>query len=454
MPKARPKRPGSSVLVKRLLWLYFFLLIFEGAFRKWIVPGLSTPLLLVRDPVVLLIYLVALENNLFPEDGFLSGCFTLASLSALLLCVQMISLDLPLKVLVYGLRTDFLHLPLIFLIPEVFRREDLNLIGKWILWISIPMALLMADQFHSDPGAWINRTAGTGEGLQLGTAMGKIRPPGTFSFITGAVSFFALVTAILGYAISNAGKFFPRWLVIASALSTGLALVVSGSRSMILSAGLVAAGWLVGITASRQIAAGFSRIILLLFCVAFLAVQIGEVETFHEGMEVLTSRFEAGGGSESVAGGLVGRFLDSFLAPLRTIETVPLLGYGLGVGTNVGAAIIQGEAGFLLSEGEWGRIILEMGPILGMAFILYRVCLMFSLGKNALRCTQRGYVLPVLLWSSCATTIFNGQIGQPTNLGFMVLIAGLTLCAIGIARSEGSAPDAKELRKPRRLGFR
>jgi hypothetical protein len=223
---------------------------------------------------------------------------------------------------------------------------------------------------------------------------------------------------------------------------------------MILSAGLVAAGWLVGITASHQIAAGLSRIILLFFGVAFLAVQIGEVETFHEGVEVLTSRFETGAGTESLAAGLIGRFLDSFLTPLYSLEHAPLLGYGLGLGTNVGAALIQGEAGFLLSEGEWGRIILEMGPIIGMAFILYRVCLMFSLGKNALKCTQSGYVLPVLLWSSCATTIFNGQIGQPTNLGFMVLIAGLTLCAIGIARSESPAPDAKELRKPRRLGFR
>ena len=52
--------------LRRLLWLYLWLLIFEGAFRKWIVPQLSSPLLLIRDPVVVLIYVLALRARLFP----------------------------------------------------------------------------------------------------------------------------------------------------------------------------------------------------------------------------------------------------------------------------------------------------------------------------------------------------------------------------------------------------
>ncbi|MEP6686323.1 MAG: hypothetical protein ABJB22_06050, partial [Verrucomicrobiota bacterium] len=36
--------------IRRLIWLYILLLVFEGAFRKWIVPQLSSPLLLIRDP--------------------------------------------------------------------------------------------------------------------------------------------------------------------------------------------------------------------------------------------------------------------------------------------------------------------------------------------------------------------------------------------------------------------
>ena len=35
--------------IKQMIWLYFFLLIFEGALRKWFLPFLATPLLVVRD---------------------------------------------------------------------------------------------------------------------------------------------------------------------------------------------------------------------------------------------------------------------------------------------------------------------------------------------------------------------------------------------------------------------
>src|SRR3546814_1990531 len=47
----------SINLLKQGIWVYFILLIFEGALRKWVLPGLATPLLVVRDPVALLLLL-------------------------------------------------------------------------------------------------------------------------------------------------------------------------------------------------------------------------------------------------------------------------------------------------------------------------------------------------------------------------------------------------------------
>ena len=49
----RPNRRNSQPLplLKKLFWLYFLLLVFEGALRKWILPHYSAPLLLIRDPV-------------------------------------------------------------------------------------------------------------------------------------------------------------------------------------------------------------------------------------------------------------------------------------------------------------------------------------------------------------------------------------------------------------------
>ena len=72
MPVRRPipaRRRSKMSLLKKLFWLYFLLLIFEGALRKWVVPGFSAPLLLVRDPVAILIIIEAYRTNKWPDVG-------------------------------------------------------------------------------------------------------------------------------------------------------------------------------------------------------------------------------------------------------------------------------------------------------------------------------------------------------------------------------------------------
>ena len=51
----------------------------------------------------------------------------------------------------YGFRSDFLHLPLIFILPAVFNIEDVKRIGWWTLLGMIPMGILMAIQFRASP---------------------------------------------------------------------------------------------------------------------------------------------------------------------------------------------------------------------------------------------------------------------------------------------------------------
>ena len=67
--------------IRRLIWLYLLLLIFEGVFRKWIVPQLSAPLLVVRDPVVVAIYVLALRARLFPQNIYIVSLEIIALLS-------------------------------------------------------------------------------------------------------------------------------------------------------------------------------------------------------------------------------------------------------------------------------------------------------------------------------------------------------------------------------------
>ena len=67
--------------VRQLIWLYLILWLIEGGLRRWFLPSLTTPLLLVRDPVVLAIYGLAISKNLFPFNGFVVIGLLLATLT-------------------------------------------------------------------------------------------------------------------------------------------------------------------------------------------------------------------------------------------------------------------------------------------------------------------------------------------------------------------------------------
>src|SRR5260221_11433316 len=58
-------------LLKQGVWIYFLLLVFEGALRKWILPGLATPLLVIRDPVAIWLIIKSLKRGLLTVNFYL-----------------------------------------------------------------------------------------------------------------------------------------------------------------------------------------------------------------------------------------------------------------------------------------------------------------------------------------------------------------------------------------------
>ena len=99
----------------------------------------------------------------------------------------------------------------------------------------------------------------------------------------------------------------------------------------------------------------------------------------------------------------------------------------LGVGTSGGASFLTGEATFLLAENEWSRILSKSGPILGLAFVLWRSALVLKVGWFSLQQVRAGNTLPLLLFGAGVFTLLQGPFGQPTSLGFAVVFAGLAL---------------------------
>src|SRR4051812_41871424 len=108
--------------IKRAIWVYFFLLIFEGVFRKWLLPQFSDVLLIVRDPVVIVIYLLAIKARVFPRNNWMLSLGIIAFLSSLVSAV-VLEPYLPVQPIIlvtgFGFRSNFLHLPLLFIMGRV-----------------------------------------------------------------------------------------------------------------------------------------------------------------------------------------------------------------------------------------------------------------------------------------------------------------------------------------------
>jgi hypothetical protein len=399
-----------------LLWFYIGLLLGEGALRKWFLPHLSGPLLVVRDPILIAMYAMALAQGIFPMNLFVRATILLAGLSFFCsLCVFG-----NVGVILFGVRANFLHLPLIFLIPKIFNREDVMCLARWFLLLLIPMTFLVAWQFISPPGAWINATAGGDLGGQLHASGSHIRPAGTFTFVAGMVCFLSLAAAFLLSGFVDKINL-PAWLRTVAIPCLMLSLAISGSRAAVAAVTVIVA--VVFIVCMRK-PSELRRFLAPagLAYLAFLAMTHSSL--VQEGLEVQQERFKEGGGVQE---GIVGRYLGSFGQSIDVACRVPPLGYGLGLGTNAGAALLTGSRAFLVAENEWPRVIAESGPVLGYAYLLLRVWICLFLIRQAWLALGRGQSMPFFLLAAAGRDLISGQFGQPTILGFAVLSAGLSL---------------------------
>ncbi len=422
-----------------LIWLYLALLMFEGALRKWFFQSLSDPLLLVRDPIAVLIVALGFRSGNLVFDSYVRSLFLLLVAFVAIGGLQLVNgIGGSPLVIGYGLRTYLLHLPVAFVMARVLNAGDIRRILLVLLWAALPMALLMALQFESSPGAWINLGV-AGHSGQIFAASGRIRPAGTFSFINGPVGFFSItLAALIASYVDMRGVAWP--LRVSGWTGVALGAAVSGSRSLIAAATGVALAGLAGWARSRS--ATFSRGFVGAGITAVLVVNLlGSFDTVQEGTRVIQSRFDQFG-----SGGLSSRLTYDYYTVQWAVLDAPPLGVGLGAGTNAAAAF-QGTKGFRWGEGEWPRVIFEAGPILGLLYLIWRVWLAFAVGRAALRASAIGALLPLLLWGACATSVLLGQWGQTSIQGFSVFTLGLSLAA-GRCAMQQRAAAARAPRAP------
>lgn len=425
--------PARFQQLRQLLWLYFWLLIFEGALRKWLLPGFSNPLLLVRDPLALLAVIAGwplLQQQ--PWRAWLQPLLWIAPL-AFLLAITVGHGDIPTAL--FGTRILVLQLPLIFVFASVFNRADVIRFAWVLLWLSIPMAMLLATQSNLPETHFLNVGPGGAGTAVFDGAGGRFRPPGTFTFITGVASFFTLATSAFFIVLYSAPiRQRGRLFCTVAGIALVVAVPVSISRSLLAGYLLVLTATIAALLLTRT---PISRLVSGLVALALAVGVATSIPAFQDTSTAFLVRWELASTLDRQQAGDVGiaidqiqnRVLPGFTEPLSKLDVVPFTGYGIGIGTNVGAERIVGGRTFLAGEGAWESTLGELGLPLGLAFLVWRAALATWILRMAVRAARQGNRLPLILTGASFLDVLSGQISQPTGLGFIVISAGLTLAA-------------------------
>jgi hypothetical protein len=420
----------GQMLIKKGIWVYFILIILEGALRKWFVPALATPLLIIRDPVAVWLLYTAWKYDKFPSNIYITGIFFAGILGFF---TTMLIGHGNLFVAIYGERILLLHFPLIFLIGNTLDHNDVIKMGRVFMWMAIPMVILVALQFYTPQSSFFNRGIG-GEGSSgFSGANGFFRPAGTFSFTTGLTEFYTVIAAFVVYFWFNPQKI-KRWVLIGATIALMVAIPLSISRTLTFQ---IALTLLFTLIATLNNPKYFTNIIAGLLGIVLLFFALNQTGIFGTAVDTLVIRFTE---ANEIEGGVIKTLTNRTIANVDEPylgDDFPFFGMGVGMGTNAGARILVGRSDkFLVSEGEWGRLVGEMGSILGTFVLFIRVAICFKILVEGYKGLKVNNILPWLLLSVDFQLISQGQWAQPTALGFAVLFAGLNIAAFKLSRSD------------------
>lgn len=200
----------STPLWQKLIWAVMFLVVCEGAVRKWVMPSLQAEIYLVKDALLVLAYVGFIGSRL-PTGIHLramAGLSTLLLLSLAYFGMEVFNPNSPSLLLsIVGFKNYLLYPPLAFIVPYMFSssKDFEHKLSKYAIMM-IPFAVLGLVQFSFGPDHWINGYVSHDPENERVLAMfgigdEKVRTTGTFSY-PGGYTTFLTVTLYLGVALA------------------------------------------------------------------------------------------------------------------------------------------------------------------------------------------------------------------------------------------------------------
>ena len=410
----------------RLIDLFFVLMIFEGAVRRLLLPGLSVEIQVFRDllpALALCIYLLSgrKSHELAWPPPLIAIGLTLYILVASLQLWNPRLWTLPVGLL--GLRTHFVYLPLLLMAPIYicsYNKLIVRLVSLCIIVFPVvAMGLLQNRLPASHP---LNADAIATFGSE-----GLIRAAGTFSYITGYSVFcqFAVIAAVVLMVLRP----IPSQIGVFAASAAACAFIgclSSGSRAAVYGAPLQLAIFSSILLWSRfRNRVVFRMLVVALFGVGAVALALMWAPHLY------TAFFER---TETAGDDVQGRYVHALTAWFFVLDLYPW-GNGVGMAHQQAGVLAGYTAGFLSGyEDELERIAYELGIFGFFGFILFRTALLLRVGFGARILNHPvGATLAALSFSTMAVMATGGVYNPIANALFM-LMAGLGLTVVDVRR--------------------
>lgn len=423
------------------------LVVFEGAIRKWLLPGAQDLIYFAKDVVLLGVYLGYLREapRLRDRVASLPLLYPLIGMTALFGLLQVFNPNLPnIPIGILGFKAYFFYVPLLLVLPAAFTSDAtaFRFLQRYAL-LAIPVGLLAIAQFFSPPTSALNAYARAAAEGPYATTFGSsshVRVTATFPYITGYASYL-LATAVLLVTLLAARRWelWRNWLIYAALGMTFLGMLMTGSRGPVVVFAVIFPlyWWLVAVR-EKQKAALLGRTLGAVLLLTVFVSLFGQ-----DALGAFQGR-AAGSGGE-----IANRILSPAVAPLNVLPHVGLLGYGIGSTHQTAAALAPRLVPFswlqgLLIEVESGRVMVELGPIGFFLVYLLRIALAGLALKNALSLRTRFHrSLAAASFAFFFGAIPGGAVFDVTGGVYYWFFAGLLTLAMQLDRDAVARAAAK-----------
>lgn len=444
-------QPTPYLYERKLVFLFFFLLLLDGILRKWLLPSYSTPIMIVKQILAIYMVFVGYKKGLI-KSGWATFSVVLGYISFV---TTLLFGHHNLLIAFWGCQNWWFGIPLCIFISKVVTKRDLLFILRVVVLFSIINGIITALQYFSPITSFLNKQIG-GElvdkfhrGTTISELGGMFRCSGIFGYITQSSIFQPLALGSILYFFFTHKKIVPQYnnyLLLFSILAYVLTCAFSISRTTIfmslLSLGLILIGAFKLVSQLKNI---FLYLPIFLLSISFVLTRPGVAK----GIDTLNDRFEHASKKENVMEGNIEDLLyrsifytvEGIIDP-KTLdgEEIPFWGFGQGISTQVGGRLSglgKKNAGFAYAEWDSKRIICESGLLLGILILICRLGFVLSFALPIYKLAKQNIYLPLFLYPSFFFGFFFLNVWGNTFLfNFALLCGGLCLASIKIGKNE------------------